>query len=650
MELQDLKIIFPPVTEARLFPYLSLPMITGYLRNKKLKVEQKDFNIELCHNIFSKTNLLKFIESYKGKELQNIKNIYRLEFAKYLYENQEELFHNVFINKKSDNELKNDVRLVRQGIELLLETSFLKKEVTSLPQMISEINMFIENQEDIGSVIQKKMLVEFLNQNPTKIFGISIAYYSQLLPSLLLCKWIKELMPEVFVTLGGQQIMLRKEQLLKLDDLSQYVDGLGTGAGEETLYLLSKHLDGEVEKHDVPDFIFLKDNVQKEIFKKSNYHIKDALPPDFSDLPYKNYLDEEVHMSIITCVGCYWGRCAFCSYGNRSRQEKNYQQKTPKQIAYECEYLIKNYGATRINFIDENTNLRLVLNAMRILNDNGYRISFSTRNRLEDILLKKEFCKELKDRGCILMSVGYETNSQRILDLLDKGVTANNYQQIIDNLHELGIPLRFSIIGGLPNETEEEVMNSEEFLKKNADKIGIDVMQMLVAEPTTYLAKNPEKYNITITSDENLRGNKLLNYGMGRMGATFNHSDGDTFNERLNRFLEIYKNVNPQKNDELPPDKRSSTESRDNLNPNSYTYILQLYPWVRVVKSERILLMDFLWQRVFPLPNAIYFDQDYLYVVEEEHQVYLQHFSDKGAGILIAVNEEEVMLNEAYRK
>ncbi len=81
-------------------------MITGYLRNKKLKVEQKDFNIEICHNIFSKINLLKFIESYKGKDLQNIKNIYRLEFAKYLYENQEELFHNVFINKSSDNELK----------------------------------------------------------------------------------------------------------------------------------------------------------------------------------------------------------------------------------------------------------------------------------------------------------------------------------------------------------------------------------------------------------------------------------------------------------------------------------------------------------------------------------------------------------------
>ncbi len=514
--------------------------------------------------------------------------------------------------------------------------------------MISEINMFIENEEDIGSVIQKKMLVEFLNQNPTKIFGISIAYYSQLLPSLLLCKWIKELMPEVFLILGGQQIMLRKEQLLKLNDLSKYVDGLGTGAGEETLYLLSKHLDGEVEKYDVPDFIFLKDNVQKEIFKKSDYHIKDAFPPDFSDLPYKNYLDEEVHMSIITCVGCYWGRCAFCSYGNRSREEKNYQQKTPKQIAYECEYLIRNYGATRINFIDENTNLRLVLNGMRILNENGYRISFSTRNRLEDILLKKEFCKELKDRGCILMSVGYETNSQRILDLLDKGVTANNYQQIIDNLHELGIPLRFSIIGGLPNENEEEVMNSEEFLKKNADKIGIDVMQMLVAEPTTYLAKNPEKYNVTITSDEELRGNKLLNYGMGRMGATFNYSDGDTFNERLNRFLEIYKNVNPQKNDELPPDKRSSTESRDDLNGNSY--ILQLYPWVRVIKSDRIFLMDFLWQRVFPLPNVIYDAQDYLYVVKEEDQIYLQHFSDKGAGIIVAINEKEVMLNEAYRK
>jgi hypothetical protein len=268
--------------------------------------------------------------------------------------------------------------------------------------------------------------------------------------------------------------------------------------------------------------------------------------------------------------------------------------------------------------------LRLVVNAVKILKSRGYEIKFSTRNRLENVLLDAGFCFELSNLGCILMSVGYETNSQRILDSLDKGVQSSNYQQIIDNLHNANITLRMSIIGGLPGETEDEIKCSEEFLLENQDKIGIDVMQMLVLEPGTYIYEDTNNPDIHIQSSKNLRGNKLLNYGMGRMGATFQYSDGKTFEEKLDRFLQLHKNVNPQKNDELPPDKYK-TEGQD-ITSNT----LLINPWTKIIKLDKTYIMDFVWQRIFLVPESLEVFGNTLKISRADDKKYLEYFVEKG--------------------
>jgi radical SAM superfamily enzyme YgiQ (UPF0313 family) len=306
---------------------------------------------------------------------------------------------------------------------------------------------------------------------------------------------------------------------------------------------------------------------------------------------------------MITCVGCSWGRCVFCSYGNRSHRDAAYEQATPEQVARACETLIERHGVRRINFVDENTNLRLVLAAMRILNARGERIRFSTRNRLEPRLLDRAFCRELRERGCVLMSCGYETNSQRLLDLVDKGLDAATFQQVIDNLHDVGITLRLSVMGGLPTETAEEARASLEFLRRNQEKIGIDVMQMLVAEPGTYLTDRPGEHDLALDEGGTLRGNEVLSYAQGRVGEAFTYLTGPSFDERLGNFVDVYRQVSPQKNDELPPHRRAVAVFPLGRDVGE----IRLHPWVRVLSgapeaADGELLVDLLWQRFLTLP------------------------------------------------
>lgn len=638
--VRDVVIVFPAITEARFFPYLSLPMITAYLRKHNVDVIQRDFNIELCHKLFSLDVLEAYIKNIKQKNhgILNLPISFRMELVKFLLDNYDSLHGYTFErnpSKKNETLLDREIGFIRKGVELLLEGSIIKKEITSLEELGTVVeNYGMISQSDLPVQLLYKMLNNILIEEKPRIFAISIAYYSQILPSLLLAKWVKERSPETLVVFGGQQIMLYYESLVKIPAFRKFVDCLGIGVGEETMVKLNQFRKEECNKEEIPDLIWVNDYHPSNTVFRSSLHIKDTPVPDFSGLPVEKYMSPEVQLATLTCIGCFWGRCVFCSYGNRSRKEKNYQQKTATQIADDCQSIVSNYNVRRVNFVDENTNLRLIMSAMKVLNNRGYFVEFSTRCRMEDIFLDKEFCREFHDRGCVQVSVGYETNSQRVLDILDKGVSTVNYQKIVDNLYEANISLRLNVMGGLPTETLEEAKSSEEFLKKNEHKIGIDVIQMLVAEPKTFLTEDPQKFGITLKEDNELRGNKSINYGMGRMGFQFDYEDNDNYESRKDRLLDVLKNVNPAQNDEIhkPP-----------LIKNSPILEIVLHPWIKIVESRTSpdspvlkFFLNLFFQKVLIFPEEhLIFDNDKIIPInvnDEETQAYLRQLIEKGLG------------------
>jgi len=482
----------------------------------------------------------------------------------------------------------------------------LTRKCRSLAAIVEHAAAAIDPQ-DIATQMARDQLVTLLEEHKPRIVAVSVAYYSQLLPTLLACRWVREHAPDARIIVGGQQLMLHGEDLLRIDDFRALVDHVGIAAGEATLEELCQVADGKRRPDDVSDAWWTASNKPHVLAKRPpqrGVHFRDLPTPDFSDLPVTRYVSSYVELGITTCVGCFWGRCTFCSYGNRSFKNKGYQQASAEQIARDCETLVKRHGITRINFVDENTNLRLVLQAMRKLNARGIRITFSTRNRLESILLRRELCQELAERGCVLMSCGYDTNVQRLLDEVNKGVRADHYQQIIDNVHAAGITLRLSVMGGLPGETEADARASEAFLRDNQDKIGIDIMQLLVLEKGTLLHDDPAAHGLELVQADALRGNERLNYGMGRMGPAFSYREGPQFAEREADFAGSYERVLPQKNTDVSPDRRTQARAMAPVDPDATQ--LTMHPWIVLLAGEDApVLADLRWQRFLRLPGAV---------------------------------------------
>lgn len=606
----DVLLLFPPTTEARLFPYLSLPMLTAYLRNKEITVYQEDLNIWLSSKLvscewFNSTHTQIIANSSMNNSLKDKYRANLLDFFK-IY--GDELNKVAFAKQPSCIFQKDEaIRLSKNAIDLALEKSVLKTIIPSLNNLVQTVcnQKEAENNYDLPLLLLKEKVEALIFTHSPRVVGISISFFSQLLPSLLIAKWVKQQHNHTMVILGGQQIMLRYKELYPLLAHKDFVDGLCIDAGEECLEKAIDFLDGRSSPDNIPNFLFIKETDSLPIdIKKGTLKINDLPVPDFTGLPFDSYLNREVQIPLITCVGCYWGRCVFCSYGNRSYLNNSYQQQTPEKIADNCESLIQKYGISRINFVDENNNLTLILKGVRILNDRGYKISFSTRNRLEKKLKDLSFCQELADRGCVLMSVGYETNVQRLLDKMDKGVNASYYQEIVDNLHAVKIALRFSIMGGLFDETEEEFNESLRFLETNASKIGIDVMQMLVLEPETILSKDPDTFGLQNLLTDSLRGNKVLNYLHGRMGYSFDYRDQQPYDQKLERFIRIFHKVQPGKNLVTSPHMQPSNIKRDSYNR------LNLHPWVVCLSARSedgggSVLADLQYETLYKLPSAL---------------------------------------------
>jgi radical SAM superfamily enzyme YgiQ (UPF0313 family) len=93
--------------------------------------------------------------------------------------------------------------------------------------------------------------------------------------------------------------------------------------------------------------------------------------------------------------------------------------------------------------------------------------------------------KVLKENGLRLLTVGFETGSQQILNNIKKGMKVDWAHEFATNCHKLGIKMHGTFIVGLPGETQETIRETIEFVKRiNPHTIQVSLPAPL---PGTYL-------------------------------------------------------------------------------------------------------------------------------------------------------------------
>ncbi|HYG50114.1 MAG TPA: radical SAM protein, partial [Flavobacteriales bacterium] len=210
--------------------------------------------------------------------------------------------------------------------------------------------------------------------------------------------------------------------------------------------------------------------------KQKDFSQKETGTPDYSDLPLKKYLSvieiaNPMHRlwsdgrwnKLTLAHGCYWGKCTFCDIS--LDYIKRYEPNTAKLICDRIETIIAQTGERGFHFVDEAAPPALMKElALEILR-RKLVISWWTNIRFEKSFTS-DLCILLRESGCIAVSGGLEVASDRLLKLIDKGVTVEQVTKVAANLTHAGIMVHAYLMHGFPTQTAQETIDSMEVVRQ----------------------------------------------------------------------------------------------------------------------------------------------------------------------------------------
>ena len=202
--------------------------------------------------------------------------------------------------------------------------------------------------------------------------------------------------------------------------------------------------------------------------------------PDFSDLPLDKYLSlaemaNPMHRlwsmgrwnKMVMARGCYWHRCAFCD--TSLDYIGNYRPPTASTVVDYMERIMRQTGRTGFHFVDEALPPKLLREVSEELLRRHLVVSFWGNIRFEKAYTE-ELCDLLADAGMVAVSGGLEVASDRLLRLMDKGVTIEQTLQACRHLTQAGIMVHTYLMYGFPTETLQETVDALETVRRMFDE------------------------------------------------------------------------------------------------------------------------------------------------------------------------------------
>lgn len=200
----------------------------------------------------------------------------------------------------------------------------------------------------------------------------------------------------------------------------------------------------------------------------------DAVPhPDYSDFPWDRYPNRIV--PVVTGRGCGWGVCHFCS-DVTSTAGRSFRSRDPADVLAELRGHHKRYGASRFVFTDLKLNSNVSM--WRALSGRIQEAVPGARwigavhvDSQGDNGLSGSELRDASASGCVRLTTGLETGSQRMARLMRKGTQVDAISRFLHDATAAGISCRCTMILGYPGEQAEDVHASAEFLESNVDVI-----------------------------------------------------------------------------------------------------------------------------------------------------------------------------------
>lgn len=248
------------------------------------------------------------------------------------------------------------------------------------------------------------------------------------------------------------------------EEASQHVDIVVTG-------------EGEIAMLDI-----VRNNITSGIIARSYIRNIDDIPPparhlmqmEFYIKPKERLLSglsmfiskSSRSISMLTSRGCLYN-CIFC---HNSWRGLPVRFNSPERVLSEIEELKRTYGMGSITFMEDDffANKHRAEKICEMLIEKNFGLVWSANTRVSSI--EENNLRKAKEAGCKRLFFGFESGSQRILDILNKRTTVEQNYKAVDLCNKVGIDIDGSFMIGSPTETLEDVEATLEFINNTRIK------------------------------------------------------------------------------------------------------------------------------------------------------------------------------------
>lgn len=516
--LKELLLITPPFTQLNT-PYPATAYLKGFLNNKNITSFQVDLGIEVILELFSAKQLDSiFKDAAQNNRISsnNCKRIYALRadyiqtidaVITFLQGKQPTLARLIcggdFLPEASRMQAANDLdwafgEMGMQDQAKHLATLYLEDISDFIIECVDDNFGFSRYAERLGrsansfdeiynelqqplslvDEITVQLLHKKLEATSPLLVCFSVPFPGNLFSAFRCAQYIKRYFPNQKIAMGGgfPNTELRSLTDVRVFDFFDFITLDDGEAPIEQLYLSSK---SEVTDYKNLKRTLLKQNNKVEFI--NNLSIKDYKQaevgtPDYSDLQLKDYISvieiaNPMHSlwsdgrwnKLTMAHGCYWGKCSFCDVS--LDYIKIYEPVTARLIVDRMVEMIEKTGENGFHFVDEAAPPALMRSIALELIKRRVSVTWWANIRFEKSF-SKDLCRLLKTSGCIAISGGLEVASDRLLKLIEKGVTVSQVAQVTDNLTQSGIMVHAYLMYGYPTQTIQETIDSLEMVRQ----------------------------------------------------------------------------------------------------------------------------------------------------------------------------------------
>jgi hypothetical protein len=517
--LKDILLITPPFTQLNT-PYPATAYLKGFLNTKNISAYQMDLGIKVILELFSKEGLISIFNTVKSSEVEMSSNSERIYFLKddyiktidsviaFLQGKNPSLARQIcagnFLPEASRFEQLDDMEwafgtMGMQDKAKHLATLYLEDLSDFIVECIDEnfgfsryaerlgrsANSFdelynhLQNERTFIDEITIKILKERVESVQPKLVLISVPFPGNLYSAFRCGQFIKANFPTINIAMGGG---FPNTELRELKDkkVFEFFDFITLDDGELPVELLHDFIcHSELVSESEFKRTFLLENnqvVYKNNSIRHDYKQSEVGTPDYSDLLLDKYISvieiaNPMHSlwsdgrwnKLTMAHGCYWGKCTFCDIS--LDYIKLYEPIAAKILVDRMEELIAQTGENGFHFVDEAAPPALMREVALEIIKRKLVVTWWTNIRFEKSFTA-DLCLLLKESGCIAVSGGLEVASDRLLELIKKGVTVEQVAQVTRNFTESGIMVHAYLMYGYPTQTIQETVDSLEMVRQ----------------------------------------------------------------------------------------------------------------------------------------------------------------------------------------